>query len=82
MAGGREAFKLHTRPELRACVPLKLRLNPKTQIIPLKNGADFWGFHTYLTKRGKIIHKVRHESSKRMKRKASRLEGGVPEGGS
>lgn len=27
--------------------PLGLRLNGKTQILPLKNGIDFLGFHTY-----------------------------------
>ena len=30
--------------------PLGLRLNGKTQILPLKNGIDFLGFHTYLTR--------------------------------
>lgn len=49
---------------------LKLRLNAKTQIFPVKNGVDFLGFHTYLTETGKVIRKLRHDSAKRMKRKA------------
>lgn len=48
---------------------LKLRLNAKSQIMPLRNGVDFLGFHVYLTETGKVILKVRHESAKRMKRK-------------
>ena len=48
---------------------LKLQLNKKSQIMPMRNGVDFLGFHTYLTENGKIIRKVRHESAKRMKRK-------------
>ena len=34
---------------------LGLRLNGKTQILPLKNGIDFLGFHTYLTQTGKVV---------------------------
>lgn len=50
-------------------VPLGLRLNSKTQILPLKNGIDFLGFHTYLTDTGKIVRKVRVKSINNMKRK-------------
>ena len=46
-----------------------LELNEKTQVIPLKNGIDFLGFHTYLTDTGKIICKVRKRSKENMKRK-------------
>ena len=48
---------------------LKLRLNPKTQIFPVKNGVEYLGFHTYLTETGKVVRKVRHDCAKRMKRK-------------
>ena len=48
---------------------LKLRLNAKNQIMSIRNGVDFLGFHTYLTETGKVIRKVRHESARRMKRK-------------
>ena len=46
-----------------------LRLSAKTRILPIRNGVDFLGFHTYLTETGKVIRKVGHESAKRMKRK-------------
>lgn len=49
--------------------PLGLRLNSKTQILPLKNGIDFLGFHTYLTPTGKVVRKVRAKSISNMKRK-------------
>lgn len=49
---------------------LKLRLNRKTQLFPVKNGVDFLGFHSYLTGTGRVIREVRHASAKRMKRKA------------
>lgn len=48
---------------------LGLRLNGKTQILPLKNGIDFLGFHTYLTQTGKVVRKVRAKSIDNMKRK-------------
>ena len=48
---------------------LKLKTNNKTQIFPLKNGADFLGFHLYLTSTGKVIRKIRKDSKERMKRK-------------
>ena len=53
---------------------LKLRLNAKTQIFPVKNGVDFLGFHTYLTETGAVIRKVRRDSVKRMKRKLKFFE--------
>lgn len=48
---------------------LGLTLNPKTQILPLKNGIDFLGFHTYLTQTGKVVRKVRSKSVNNMRRK-------------
>jgi len=48
---------------------LKLELNEKTGISPLRNGIDFLGFHSYLTESGKVIRKLRHASAKRMKRR-------------
>lgn len=48
---------------------LKLETNNKTQIMPLKNGVDFLGFHLYITKTGKVIRKIRKDSKERMKRK-------------
>jgi hypothetical protein len=48
---------------------LKLELNSKTNIFPLRNGVDFLWFHTYITKTGKIIRKLRQDSKRRMKHK-------------
>ena len=55
--------------------PLGLRLNGKTQILPLKNGIDFLGFHTYLTQTGKVVRKVRAKSIDNMKRKIRKFRG-------
>ena len=41
---------------------LKLELNGKTAIFPLKNGINFLGFHTYLDSGGKVIMKLRRVS--------------------
>lgn len=46
---------------------LKLELNGKTAIFPLKNGIDFLGFHTYLDSGGGVIMKLRRDSIDRMK---------------
>jgi hypothetical protein len=48
---------------------LKLELNEKTQIFPLSHGIDFLGFHTYLTKTGKVVRIIRRKSKVNMKRK-------------
>lgn len=48
---------------------LKLELNQKTQIFPIKNGVDYLGFHSYLTENGKVIRNIRKKSKERMKRK-------------
>lgn len=52
---------------------LGLKLNPKTQIFPLKNGIDFLGFHSYLTDSGKIVKKVRRRSKNNAKRRLRKL---------
>lgn len=46
---------------------LKLELNGKTAIFPLKNGINFLGFHTYLDDGGGVIMKLRRDSIDRMK---------------
>ena len=48
---------------------LGLELNDKTNIFPLQNGIDFCGFHTYLTRTGQVVSKLRYSSIKRMKRR-------------
>ena len=57
----------HCRREIEAYLAgLKLELNEKTHIFPLRNGIDFLGFHSYLTETGKVIRKLRRSSVKRM----------------
>ena len=48
---------------------LRLELNEKTNIFPLRHGVDFLGFHTYITESGQIIRRLRHSSVKRIKGK-------------
>lgn len=74
--------KQRTLAAIRAgqCRPLGLRLNGKTQILPLKNGIDFLGFHTYLTQTGKVVRKVRAKSIDNMKRKIRKFRGLVDSG--
>ena len=70
METAREALRL-TRERFSG---LGLELNQKTNIFPLRNGIDFCGFHVYLTQTGKVIKKLRHSSSKRMKRRIRKWE--------
>lgn len=53
---------------------LKLKLNNKTQIFPLRNGMDFLGFHTYITETGKVIRKIRRNSKKNMNNKLKKFK--------
>lgn len=48
---------------------LHLSFNEKTQIMPLRNGFDYLGFHFYLTETGKVIRKVRQQTKKKYKRR-------------
>lgn len=43
---------------------LLIEFNEKTQIIPLKNGVEYVGFHFYLTDTGKVIKRVRTSTKK------------------
>ena len=52
---------------------LKLTLNDKTQIMPFKNGVDFLGFHTYITKNGIPIRKLRNENKRTAKKKYRKM---------
>lgn len=51
---------------------LHLELNPKSQIIPLKNGIKFTGFHYWTTDRGMKIHLI-NEKKREHRRKFNRL---------
>lgn len=59
---------------------LRLELNEKTKIFPLRNGLDFLGFHTYLTETGKVVRKLRRASIKRLKGKIKYWRKAYPEG--
>lgn len=52
---------------------LDLELNGKTQIIPFKNGIRFCGFHTYVTKDGKVIRKLINENKRAAKKKFKKM---------
>lgn len=59
---------------------LRLELNEKTHIFPLRHGLDFLGFHTYISESGQIIRKLRHSSVKRMKGNIREWKKEYPEG--
>lgn len=46
-----------------------LSLNGKTEIVPIRNGIRFLGFHVYLTQDGKVIRKVYGEKKRAEKKK-------------
>ena len=48
---------------------LDLTLNGKTQIFPFKNGVNYLGFHTYITRNGMVIRKVKNQNKRNAQRK-------------
>ena len=46
-----------------------LKLNGKTQIFPFKNGVSYLGFHTYITKNGKVIRKLKNQNKRNAQKK-------------
>ncbi len=48
---------------------LCLTLNSKTQIVPLKKGIRFLGFHTYITENGKVIRKLTGDNKRQIKKR-------------
>jgi hypothetical protein len=59
---------------------LKLELNEKTQVFPIRNGVDYLGWHFYLTETGKVVKKLRVSSKRRLKRRMKGLQEGYAEG--
>ena len=59
---------------------LKLEFNEKTEIVPMKQGVDFLGFHFYLTETGRVVKKLRTQAKKRYKRKLKELSYEFAEG--
>ena len=52
---------------------LELTLNGKTQIFPFKNGVNYLGFHTYVTKNGKVIRRLKNQNKRNAQRKFLRM---------
>lgn len=48
---------------------LHLTLNHKTEIVPLKKGIRFLGFHTYITEKGKVIRKLTGDNKRQIKKR-------------
>lgn len=59
---------------------LRLELNEKTNIFPLRHGVDFLGFHTYITESGQIVRKLRRSSLKAMSGKIRKWKKDYPAG--
>ena len=59
---------------------LGLKLNPKTQIMPISQGLDFLGFHTYITSTGKVIKKIRRRSKNNVRRKLKKMKSLIDKG--
>lgn len=58
---------------------LDLTLNGKTQIFPFKNGVSYLGFHTYITKDGKPIRRLKNQNKRNAQRKFVRMASLVAE---
>ena len=52
---------------------LDLELNEKTQIVPIKNGLSYLGFHTYLTEDGQVVRKLKNQNKRNAMRKFRRM---------
>lgn len=48
---------------------LELELNGKTQIFPIKNGVNYLGFHTYISKEGTPIRILKNQNKRNAQRK-------------
>jgi hypothetical protein len=71
-----KAFLQNALAQMRELVvgTLKLELNEKTQIFPLRNGVEFVGWYYYLTETGKVIRKLKQQSKLRFKRRLGKLQ--------
>jgi len=52
---------------------LDLELNGKTQIFPFKNGVSYLGFHTYITRNGTPIRKLKNQNKRNAQKKFVRM---------
>ena len=53
---------------------LALEFNEKTQILPIRNGINYLGWHLYLTDTGKVIRKLKTQTKKRASRRIRKLQ--------
>lgn len=65
----------HCKREIETLLSEKLYLsfNAKTQLFPLKNGAEYLGWRFYLTDSGKVVKRLRTSAKKRFKRKLKQM---------
>lgn len=82
-------YLIHSRKQyLRYCLgcisayldTLGLELNGKTQIFPFRNGVNYLGFHTYVSKNGKAIRRLKNQNKRNARRKFIKMAGLVSEG--
>ena len=59
---------------------LGLSLNSKTQIVPMRRGIRFLGFHIYLTENGNVIRKLTGDNKRQIKRRLRKNAKLVQEG--
>lgn len=48
---------------------IHLTLNSKTEIVPIRKGIRFLGFHTYITEEGKVIRKLTGDNKRQIKKR-------------
>ena len=48
---------------------LDLELNEKTQVFPFKNGVNYLGFHTYVSRSGRAIRRIKNQNKRNAQRK-------------
>lgn len=78
----------HDKEYLKKCLAtiestlerLGLSLNGKTQIVPIRKGIGFLGFHHYVTPEGKYIRKIKGENKRRIRKKIRRWARAVKSG--
>ena len=70
---GREALKVLLDDIKKLLASLDLTLNEKTEIVPLRKGIKFLGFHFYVTDDGKVIRLLNGAKKRGMKKKIRKL---------
>lgn len=68
----KERLKLTVKMVEKYLGILKLKLNPKSQIVPFKNGLNFIGFHFYI-KNGDIVIRLNNKKKNAYRRKFNKM---------